>query len=90
MLRSLRARLLLGLLPALTLLLAGGCGWLYWYQREMLLNDFDRQLGRTAFEELRRLRRSAEDGRVQPGDLPGQSGEHAVEVVLQLRVHAPL
>ncbi len=53
---SLKARLLVWLLPSLTVLLVAACAGVYVLQRELLYRQFDRRLGRQAFAALREAR----------------------------------
>jgi signal transduction histidine kinase len=55
---SLKSRLLAGLLTSLTLVVAAGCAGLFWLQRELLYDDFDRQLLRRSFTQFGEGRRS--------------------------------
>ena len=60
---SIKARLLIGLLASLTLVLAGGVAGLYWFQRELLTQEFDSQLDRRAFAVSREMRHDGDSGR---------------------------
>jgi two-component system heavy metal sensor histidine kinase CusS len=59
---SLKTRLILWLMPALTLVLAAAAIGLYLLQRELLHRDFDRQLARNTFSSMRLLMRRGPRG----------------------------
>jgi signal transduction histidine kinase len=71
---SIKARLLVFLLPALALLLVAAAGGLYSLQRTLLFQQFDRQMGRRTFSALRLLRTARgprqDDGQAE-ADLEG-------------------
>ncbi len=80
--RTLKSRLLIGLLASLGVLFVLGCVVVYWLQRELLYQDFDRQLHTALPMVLRQMSaQSFQDPPVAGEPIPGVDGYVARDIV---------